>query len=85
MLYFLAGRWASDRFLATEETHLEYCHRLLQSDAPIVLPHDFTAMDGNGKIGDPSAGGIVRQVGQNIPDEWIGLDIGLFQLRFLET
>ena len=59
-----------------EETHLEYCHRLLQSDAPIVLPHDFTAMDGNGKIGDPSAGGIVRQVGQNIPDEWIGLDIG---------
>jgi len=59
-----------------EEGQIEYCKELLASGAPIVLPHDFTAMDSDGKIGDPAAGGIVRQMGNNIPDGWTGLDIG---------
>ena len=59
-----------------EEGQIDYCKELLASGAPIVLPHDFTAMDSDGKIGDPAAGGIVRQMGNNIPDGWTGLDIG---------
>ncbi len=59
-----------------EEGQIDYCKELLASGAPIVLPHDFTAMDSDGKIGDPAVGGIVRQMGNNIPDGWTGLDIG---------
>ena len=59
-----------------EEGHIDYCKELLASGAPIILPHDFTAMDSDGKIGDPAVGGTVRQMGNNIPDGWSGLDIG---------
>ena len=59
-----------------EEGLIDYCKELLASGAPIILPHDFTAMDSDGKIGDPAVGGTVRQVGNNIPDGWSGLDIG---------
>ena len=59
-----------------EEGQIDYCKELLASGAPIILPHDFTAMDSNGKIGDPAVGGTVRQMGNNIPDGWSGLDIG---------
>ena len=59
-----------------EEGLIDYCKELLASGAPIILPHDFTAMDSDGKIGDPAVGGTVRQMGNNIPDGWSGLDIG---------
>ena len=59
-----------------EEGQIDYCKELLASGAPIILPHDFTAMDSDGKIGDPAVGGTVRQMGNNIPDGWSGLDIG---------
>ena len=59
-----------------EEGLIDYCKELLASGAPIILPHDFTAMDSDGKIGDPVSGGTVRQMGNNIPDGWSGLDIG---------
>ena len=59
-----------------EEGQIDYCKELLASGAPIILPHDFTAMDSNGKVGDPAVGGTVRQMGNNIPDGWSGLDIG---------
>ena len=59
-----------------EEGQVDYCKELLASGAPIILPHDFTAMDSDGKIGDPVSGGTVRQMGNNIPDGWSGLDIG---------
>ena len=59
-----------------EEGQIDYCKELLASGAPIILPHDFTAMNSDGKIGDPAVGGTVRQMGNNIPDGWSGLDIG---------
>ena len=59
-----------------EEGQIDYCKGLLASGAPIILPHDFTVMDSGGKIGDPAFGGTVRQMGNNIPDGWSGLDIG---------
>lgn len=59
-----------------EEDQVDYCARLLDSGAPIHLPHDLTALGPGGKIGDPSAGGEVRQAGVDLPDGWMGLDIG---------
>lgn len=59
-----------------EEDQIDYCAKLLDSAAPIHLPHDLTALGPGGKIGDPSAGGEVRQAGVDLPDGWMGLDIG---------
>ncbi len=59
-----------------EKDYVDYCRELLESGAPIRLPHDITAMDGDGKIGDPASGGVVRQVGVEIQKGWMGLDIG---------
>jgi phosphoglycerate kinase len=52
------------------------CARLLASGAAIHLPHDLTALGPGGVIGDPAAGGEVRQAGVDLPDGWMGLDIG---------
>ena len=59
-----------------EEDQVDTCRRLLDSGATIHLPSDITALGPGGKIGDPSAGGVVRQFGRNLPDGWMGLDIG---------
>lgn len=59
-----------------ETDQIETCKRLLDSGATITIPHDITALGPGGQIGDPSAGGEVRQMGVNIPDGWMGLDIG---------
>ncbi|MCU1370637.1 MAG: pgk [Ilumatobacteraceae bacterium] len=59
-----------------EDDQVETCARLLDSGAVIHLPSDITALGPGGKIGDPSAGGEVRQFGRSIPEGWMGLDIG---------
>ena len=59
-----------------EEDQVDACKALLDSGAAIHLPSDITALGPGGKIGDPEAGGEVRQVGTSMPDGWMGLDIG---------
>ena len=59
-----------------EEDMVETCARLLESDITLHLPTDITGLGPGGKIGDPAAGGEVRQFGQSLPDGWMGLDIG---------
>lgn len=59
-----------------EDDQVDTCKKLLDSGAVIHLPSDITALGPGGKIGDPSAGGEVRQFGRNLPDGWMGLDIG---------
>jgi len=73
---FLAAKGASVGSSLLEEDMIETCARLLDSGAPIRLPMDITALGPGGKIGDPSAGGEVRQVGTSMPEGWMGLDIG---------
>jgi len=73
---FLAARGANVGSSLLEEDLIEDCARLLDSGAPIRLPLDITALGPGGRIGDPSAGGEVRQVGTSMPDGWMGLDIG---------
>jgi phosphoglycerate kinase len=73
---FLAAQGHSIGSSLFEEDQVETCRKLLDSGAPIHLPHDITGLGPGGKIGDPSAGGEVRQFGTNLPDGWMGLDIG---------
>jgi phosphoglycerate kinase len=61
-----------------EEDQVSTCWGWLHDadDITIQLPSDITALGPGGKIGDPAAGGEVRQMGVNLPDGWMGLDIG---------
>ena len=59
-----------------ESDQIDTCRRLLDSGATIHLPSDVTALGPGGKIGDPGAGGEVRQFGTDLPEGWMGLDIG---------
>ncbi len=74
-------------FLAAQGNHIgdslfeaemvDTCRALLASDGDkIHLPSDVTALGPDGTIGDPDAGGEVRQLHTTIPDGWKGLDIG---------
>ena len=54
----------------------EDCRALLAADLPLHLPEDLVGMGPGGRLGDPSAGGAVRQFGADLPDGWLGADIG---------
>jgi phosphoglycerate kinase len=74
---FLAakGHRVGDSLL--EEDQVETCRSLLERFAErIRVPHDVVALGPGGVIGDPDAGGDVRQAGADVPDGWKGLDIG---------
>ncbi len=73
---FLAAQGHHIGSSLVETDQIETCRALLDADAPITVPHDITALGPGGKIGDPDAGGEVRQLGVEIPDGWMGLDIG---------
>jgi phosphoglycerate kinase len=60
-----------------EQDQVDTCKRLLdRAGDRITIPHDITGLGPGGKIGDPEAGGEVRQFGMDLPDGWMGLDIG---------
>jgi phosphoglycerate kinase len=73
---FLAAQGHSIGSSLFEPEYVDTCRRLLDAGKPIHLPHDLTALGPGGKIGDPGAGGEVRQAGVDLPDGWMGLDIG---------
>ncbi len=73
---FLAAKGHNVGSSLLEEDMIDTAKRLMASGATIHLPNDNTALGPGGKIGDPSAGGEVRQVGNDMPDGWMGLDIG---------
>jgi phosphoglycerate kinase len=59
-----------------EPDHVDACRKLLEAGKPIHLPSDIVALGPGGEIGNPAAGGEVRQLGPSLPDGWKGLDIG---------
>ncbi len=73
---FLAAQGHSIGDSLFQPEFLDRCKALLDSGAPIRLPHDLTAMGPDGTLFDPAAGGDVRQIGVDVPDGWQGLDIG---------
>jgi phosphoglycerate kinase len=52
------------------------CRAMLDAGAPLHLPEDLVGLGPGGRIGDPGAGGAVRQFGADLPDGWLGADIG---------
>jgi phosphoglycerate kinase len=59
-----------------EDDMIETCRALLDGPKTIHLPYDITAMGPDGRLFEPEAGGDVRQIGVEIPDGWMGVDIG---------
>ena len=59
-----------------EDSMVDHCRELLDGDTPVHLPYDLTALGPGGVPGDPVRGGDVRQVGADVPDGWMGVDIG---------
>ena len=59
-----------------EDSMVDHCRDLLDGPTPIHLPSDLTALGSGGVLGEPEAGGEVRQVGADVPDGWAGVDIG---------
>ena len=59
-----------------EDSMVERCRELLEGATPVHLPYDLTALGPGGVPGDPGAGGEVRQIGANVGDGWMGVDIG---------
>jgi phosphoglycerate kinase len=59
-----------------EADQVDACRELLRSGR-ILVPHDLTVLSPGGQFGggvEPT--GQVRQVGPEVPDGWIGVDIG---------
>ena len=74
---FLAARGHRTGSSLLEADQVDTCRALLEEHGErIVVPHDLTALGPGGAIGDPGAGGEVRQIGADVPDGWMGLDIG---------
>lgn len=74
---FLAAQGHAVGASLVELDQVESCRQLLDAATEqIHLPSDVTALGPGGKIGDPAAGGEVRQMGMDLPDGWMGLDIG---------
>jgi phosphoglycerate kinase len=58
-----------------EADYVEHCRRLLATGR-IVIPSDLTILSPGGRFGEAGRSGQVRQGGADVPDGWIGLDIG---------
>ena len=60
-----------------EPDQIGTCAALLEEFGDrLHLPSDVVGLGPGGRIGDPSAGGEVRNFGRALPDGWMGLDIG---------
>jgi phosphoglycerate kinase len=74
---FLAAEGHSVGASLLEADKVETCQRLLAEGNRIVLPTDVTALSPGGSFGPGATpSGQVRQFGVNLPEGWIGLDIG---------
>jgi phosphoglycerate kinase len=60
-----------------EADQIDTCRRLLATGRPILLPGDLTVLSPGGTFGPGQAPtGEVRHVGADVPEGWMGLDIG---------
>lgn len=73
---FLKAKGHSIGASLCEDDMVDTCRELLAGPKPIHLPYDITAMGPGGKLFEPDSGGDVRQIGVEIPDGWMGVDIG---------
>ena len=59
-----------------EADQVDTCRRLLESGRDIRIPTDLTVLSPGGAFGSGERSGETRQIGVDVPDGWIGLDIG---------
>ena len=74
---FLAAQGHSIGSSLFEADQVETCAALLAEHGErLHLPSDIVGMGPGGKLFDPDAGGEVRNFGTDLPDGWMGVDIG---------
>jgi phosphoglycerate kinase len=74
---FLAAQGHSIGNSLFEEDQVEHCAKLLADNADrLFLPSDIVGLGPGGKLFEPDAGGEVRNFGKDLPDGWMGVDIG---------
>jgi len=74
---FLAAQGHDVGASMLEKDQVETCRRLLDMGRRILVPGDLTVLSPGGGFGPGNeATGEVRQVGADVPEGWIGLDIG---------
>jgi phosphoglycerate kinase len=74
---FLAAQGHRTGASVVEEDQIATCRALLDTGRAILLPGDLTVLSPGGSFGPGKVPtGEVRQVGADVPDGWIGLDIG---------
>ncbi len=74
---FLAAQGHAVGASLLEEHQIENCRQLLASGRRILIPSDITALSPGGSFGPGKAPtGEVRAFGVDLPDGWLGLDIG---------
>ncbi|MCL2394706.1 MAG: phosphoglycerate kinase, partial [Acidimicrobiaceae bacterium] len=74
---FLAAKGCRTGNSLVEPDQIETCRKLLERGTALLLPGDITVLSADGSFGpgQPQTG-EVRQVGADVPDGWVGLDIG---------
>jgi len=74
---FLAAQGHAVGESLVEPDQIDACARVLASGGHVILPSDLTALSPGGRYGPgPDRSGDVRQIGPDVPDGWMGLDIG---------
>jgi phosphoglycerate kinase len=74
---FLAAQGHSIGNSLFEEDQVEHCAKLLDDNGDrIFLPSDIVGLAPGGKLFEPDAGGEVRNFGKDLPEGWMGVDIG---------
>jgi phosphoglycerate kinase len=74
---FLAAQGHSVGVSLCEEDQIPACAALLEAHGDrLHLPTDLVALGPGGTLFEPEAGGEVRNVGPDVPDGWMGVDIG---------
>ena len=74
---FLAAQGHSIGNSLFEADFVDTCKALLDEHGDrLHLPSDIVGLGPGGKLFDPEAGGEVRNFGADLPDGWMGVDIG---------
>ncbi len=74
---FLAALGHSVGSSLCETDQIDTCRALLADHGDrLHLPSDIVALGPGGTLFDPARGGEVRNVGRDVPDGWMGVDIG---------
>ena len=73
---FLAAQGHAVGGSLLDPERIDACRALLASGKPILLPTDIVALEAGAAFGRGETAGTVRTVGPDVPEGWMGLDVG---------